>query len=166
MAAASFSWQRAGTALVGAIVPALVIVLWQAATALGWVNPQVLPSPLAVVGKWIEYLLPLQPYLAADGSWLAWACSGELIVDSLGSLYRVGVGFAIGAGTMAPTRAVPARCQEKDAAAIYFTPRVFLAATSRSVRTQSWAVGTWRSRPTPVLSMVSAVTWMCSGVMS
>ena len=70
------------------------------------------------------------------------------------------------AGTMAPTRPAPARCQEKDAAAIYFTPRVFLAATSRSVRTQSWAVGTWRRRPTPVLSMVSAVTWMCSGVMS
>jgi len=87
---------------VGLVVPALLIALWQAAATLGWINPQVLPSPLAVVDKWIAYLLPLQPYDRATGSWLAWAVSGELIVDALGSLYRVAVGFVIGAGLALP----------------------------------------------------------------
>jgi NitT/TauT family transport system permease protein len=77
-----------------------VIAAWQAVAMLGWVNPQVLPSPLAVVQKWIAYLLPLQPY--AGGGWLAWAVSGELIVDSIGSMYRVLVGFLIGAGLALP----------------------------------------------------------------
>jgi NitT/TauT family transport system permease protein len=92
-------WREVG---VGMVVPAVVIALWQAVAMLGWVNPQVLPSPLAVVEKWIAYLLPLQPYAADQGSWLAWALSGELIHDSLGSLYRVVVGFAIGAGLALP----------------------------------------------------------------
>lgn len=99
MRAAAFSWQQAG---VGLVVPALLIALWQAAATLGWVNPQVLPSPLAVVDKWFAYLLPLQPYDRAAGSWLAWAVSGELIIDALGSLYRVAVGFVIGAGLALP----------------------------------------------------------------
>ena len=93
------SWRQAA---VGMIVPALVIALWQAVAMLGWVNPQVLPSPLAVVEKWIAYLLPLQPYDPAAGGWLAWAVSGELITDSIGSLYRVVVGFVIGAGLALP----------------------------------------------------------------
>lgn len=84
----------------GAVAPAVVIIIWQASAMLGWVDPQVLPSPLAVVQKWIAYLLPLQPH--TEGSWLAWAFSGELIVDSLGSLYRVAVGFAVGAGFALP----------------------------------------------------------------
>ena len=90
-------------ALVGLVVPALVIGVWQGVAALGWVNPQVLPSPLAVLQKWWAYLLPLQPYDAAAGmGWLAWALSGELITDALGSLYRVLLGFAIGAGLALP----------------------------------------------------------------
>jgi len=97
--ATTSSWRQAG---VGLIVPALLIALWQAAAMLGWVNPQVLPSPVAVVAKWIAYLLPLQPYDPAAGSWLAWAVSGELITDSIGSLYRVVVGFLIGAGLALP----------------------------------------------------------------
>ena len=36
------------------------------------------------------------------GAWLAWLVSGELIVDALGSLYRVVVGFVIGAGLALP----------------------------------------------------------------
>jgi NitT/TauT family transport system permease protein len=53
--------------------------------------------------KWVAYLLPLQDFNTwhennPAGGWLAWAFSGELIVDSLGSLYRVVVGFAVGAG--------------------------------------------------------------------
>ena len=93
------SWRQAA---VGMVVPAVVIALWQAVAMLGWVNPQVLPSPLAVVEKWIAYLLPLQPYDPAAGGWLSWAVSGELITDSIGSLYRVVVGFVIGAGLALP----------------------------------------------------------------
>jgi NitT/TauT family transport system permease protein len=92
-------WREAG---VGLIVPALVIAVWQVVAVMGWANPQMLPSPLAVLERWIAYLLPIQPYDAAQGSWLAWAVSGELIVDSLGSLYRVVVGFAIGAALALP----------------------------------------------------------------
>jgi NitT/TauT family transport system permease protein len=97
---AAWKWREAG---VGLIVPVIVVAAWQAVAALGWVNPQVLPSPLAVVEKWIAYLLPLQPYDPAAGSWLRWAVSGELVTDAIGSLYRVLVGFAIGAGLALPT---------------------------------------------------------------
>ncbi|MFS2004906.1 ABC transporter permease [Duganella sp. CT11-25] len=98
MATAS-SWRQGA---VGLVVPAVIIALWQASAMLGWVNPQVLPSPVAVVEKWVAYLLPLQPHDPAAGSWLAWAFSGELITDSIGSLYRVVVGFLIGAGLALP----------------------------------------------------------------
>ncbi len=82
------------------MLPVVLIAVWQSVATLGWVNPQMLPSPLAVVQKWIAYLLPLQPY--TEGSRLAWMFSGELVVDSLGSMYRVLVGFAIGAGLALP----------------------------------------------------------------
>jgi NitT/TauT family transport system permease protein len=98
MARAS-SWRQLG---VGLVIPALVILAWQAVSQFGWVNPQVLPSPLAVVEKWVAYLLPLQPYDAAAGSWLHWAFSGELITDAIGSLYRVVLGFLIGGGLALP----------------------------------------------------------------
>ncbi|MRV71255.1 ABC transporter permease subunit [Duganella sp. FT92W] len=92
-------WKNIGT---GAVAPVVVIALWQAAASLGLVNPQVLPSPLAVVQKWIEYALPLQAYDAAQSSWLMWALSGELWADTLGSMYRVLLGFGIGAGLALP----------------------------------------------------------------
>src|SRR6476660_684473 len=85
---------------VGLIVPLLVIALWQTVAMLGWVNPQVLPSPWAVAQKWVAYLLPLQPH--TEGSWLAWAFSGEMIADSITSMYRVALGFVIGAGLALP----------------------------------------------------------------
>lgn len=72
-------------ASVGLVVPVGLILAWQAAVMLGFVNPQILPSPTSVVGKWWEYL-----------------GSGELMTDALGSLYRVLVGFAIGAGMALP----------------------------------------------------------------
>ncbi|MES3020681.1 MAG: ABC transporter permease [Pseudomonadota bacterium] len=67
---------------------------------LGWANPHVLPSPLAVLVKWFAYLAPAQPYAA--GNWLGWLFSGELIGDAIGSLYRVALGFVIGAGLALP----------------------------------------------------------------
>jgi NitT/TauT family transport system permease protein len=87
---------------VGLVVPAIAIAVWQLAASMGWVNANILPSPLAVWNKWVAYLLPMQEYATwhennPEGSKLAWAFSGELIIDSLGSLYRVVVGFAVGA---------------------------------------------------------------------
>lgn len=86
----------------GLLVPVAAIAIWQTASSLGWINPLVLPSPWAVVLKWFEYLLPLTPYGPDSGSRLQWMFSGELIHDAIGSLYRVVVGFLIGAGLALP----------------------------------------------------------------
>jgi NitT/TauT family transport system permease protein len=93
------SWQDIA---VGLVVPIVAVGIWQWVANMGWVNANILPSPLAVWHKWVAYLLSLQDFNAwhennPQGSWLSWAFSGELIVDSLGSLYRVVVGFAVGA---------------------------------------------------------------------
>ena len=95
---AKANWQEMG---VGLVVPVVVIALWQGAASAGLVNENVLPSPEAVVRKWVEYLLPLQERTAGV-NWWHWALSGELIVDSLGSMYRVLVGFLVGAGLALP----------------------------------------------------------------
>jgi len=91
---------------VGLVVPVVAIAIWQWVAVHGWVNEHVLPSPLQVWRKWIAYLLPLQDFAVYQenegGGRLAWALSGDLIHDSLGSLYRVVVGFAVGAGLGLP----------------------------------------------------------------
>ena len=86
----------------GLLVPIIVIALWQAACSAGLVSPLKLPSPWAVAHRWVEYLLPSEAYTPDAGSWLAWAVSGELIQDTLGSMYRVLIGFVIGAGLALP----------------------------------------------------------------
>ena len=83
-------------------LPLVLLALWQAVVMLGWVNPQALPSPIAVARKWWEYLLPPQPRDIASQSWLAWVLSGELIQDARGSLSRVLMGFAIGLALALP----------------------------------------------------------------
>jgi NitT/TauT family transport system permease protein len=95
---------------VGLVVPIAAIAIWQWVAVQGWVNENILPSPLQVWRKWVAYLLPLQDFAAysaangnsADSGRLGWLFSGELIHDSLGSLYRVVVGFAVGAGLALP----------------------------------------------------------------
>jgi NitT/TauT family transport system permease protein len=88
---------------VGLVVPLLAVVLWQSVAGAGLVNPQVLPAPSDVARKWVEYLLPLAPFAQyAGGGWWSWAFSGELVVDTLTSLYRVVVGFAIGGALALP----------------------------------------------------------------
>jgi NitT/TauT family transport system permease protein len=92
---------------VGLIVPVVAIGIWQWVASMGWVNENILPSPLAVWHKWVAYLLPMQDFNTwhennPQGGWWSWAMSGELIIDSLGSLYRVVVGFAVGAGLALP----------------------------------------------------------------
>jgi NitT/TauT family transport system permease protein len=86
----------------GLIVPIVALALWQLASSMGWVNALVLPSPLAVLRKWIEYASPTEPYTPATESWLAWAFSGELLRDTFSSMYRVVVGFVVGAGLALP----------------------------------------------------------------
>jgi NitT/TauT family transport system permease protein len=86
----------------GLVVPIVVIGIWQAVAMLGWVNPQALPSPWAVLKKWLEYAAPMEAYDPASTSWLAWVFSGELIRDTIGSMTRVLVGFFIGAGLALP----------------------------------------------------------------
>jgi len=87
----------------GMVIPVLAIALWQWVALNGWVHPQVLPAPLDVGRKWVEYLLPLAPYAEyTGGGWLAWALSGELPADIGASMLRVVLGFGIGAGLALP----------------------------------------------------------------
>ncbi|MET3131556.1 NitT/TauT family transport system permease protein [Oxalobacteraceae bacterium GrIS 1.11] len=86
----------------GAIVPLAALAVWQALSTFGWINPQILPSPLAVARKWLEYLAPLEAYAPERGNYLVWLVSGELPHDAWGSLSRVIGGFLIGAGLALP----------------------------------------------------------------
>ncbi|MFZ6690608.1 ABC transporter permease [Undibacterium sp. SXout20W] len=92
-------WREIGS---GLVVPIGLIAIWQLVTSMEWVNSQVLPSPWAVLKKWLEYASPLMPYDPASGSWLAWVLSGELLRDTMGTMYRVLVGFVVGAGLALP----------------------------------------------------------------
>ncbi len=69
----------------GIAMPVLVLVLWEATCRAGLVSPIMLPSPSAIVIKWVE-----------------WLRSGELLLDVLGSLGRVTGGFLLGAGLALP----------------------------------------------------------------
>jgi sulfonate transport system permease protein len=71
---------RAGRVPVGAVVPAMLLASWYAVTSLGWVAPNLLPSPLAV-GQ-VLYRL---------------ARSGDLLFHIEATLERVMFGFLLGA---------------------------------------------------------------------
>ncbi len=88
--------------LQGTIVPVVLLIVWEALTQSGFINPQILPAPSQVLLKWIAYLKPLEPYDPANMSYLAWLFSGELPHDALASIIRVVGGFGIGAGLALP----------------------------------------------------------------
>lgn len=90
------------TVLRGAIVPLAAIAFWQILSSTGMVNQTVLPSPGAVVVRWWLYLIPPDAYDPAQSGWFAWALSGEMLHDAWSSLYRVVLGFAVGAGLALP----------------------------------------------------------------
>jgi NitT/TauT family transport system permease protein len=69
----------------GIAMPIVLLVVWEAVCRGGLVSPIMLPSPSAIVVKWVEWLL-----------------SGELLVDVLGSMGRVTGGFLLGAGLALP----------------------------------------------------------------
>jgi NitT/TauT family transport system permease protein len=66
-------------------VPVLLLLLWEASARAQWVSPIVMPAPSAVAEAWWR-----------------WAVSGELLHDAAASLYRVLLGFAVGAGLALP----------------------------------------------------------------
>ena len=84
------------------VVPVLLLAGWEAISRAGLVSALVLPAPSQVLERWVQYLLPLEPYDPARESRLAWIFSGELPHDLFASLYRVVGGFAIGAGLALP----------------------------------------------------------------
>lgn len=85
----------------GAIVPLLLLIVWEACSRAGFFSAVVLPAPSAVAVKWWAYLLPAQAQ-EPEQSWWVWALSGELPHDAYSSLYRVITGFLIGAGLALP----------------------------------------------------------------
>jgi len=88
--------------LQGFLVPCAVLAIWQWISTSGWVSPQILPAPTAVLTRWVAYLLPLQPFDPQQSGYIAWLFSGELLHDASASLYRVMIGFLIGAGLALP----------------------------------------------------------------
>ena len=74
-------WRNVARTLAPWVVPALLIVAWQAASQYGWLSTRVLPAPLAVVKA-------------------AWelARSGELWTHVWVSTWRAAVGLAVGGG--------------------------------------------------------------------
>ncbi len=85
----------------GLLVPVVILILWEAGSRFGLFSAILLPSPTAVAIKWWAYLLPLQSQ-EPHQSYLAWLFSGELLHDAYSSLYRVIVGFIIGAALALP----------------------------------------------------------------
>lgn len=86
----------------GSVLPILVLALWESLSVFGWVNPKILPPPTAVLVKWWQYLLPTEPFDPSQMHYASWLVSGELLRDAGSSLYRVLVGFFIGAGLALP----------------------------------------------------------------
>ncbi|BDD91486.1 ABC transporter permease [Pandoraea sp. XJJ-1] len=91
---ASSGATRTARMMRGVLIPLAVVVIWQIVTGLGWINPIILPSPLAVVAKWWQYLKPTVTMADGVGAWLN---SSELLMDAANSLYRVVMGFLVGA---------------------------------------------------------------------
>ena len=65
--------------------PLAVLLAWEATCRFAHVSPAILPPPTQVALKWLEYLR-----------------GGELAADALSTLFRVAVGFALGAGLALP----------------------------------------------------------------
>jgi len=88
--------------LVSVALPVGLLVLWEALSRAGAINPLILPSPSKVFVRWIAYLSPTKPFDPSAGSRVAWLLSGELPHDTLASFVRILMGFAVGAGLALP----------------------------------------------------------------
>lgn len=86
----------------GALVPVVLLILWEAVARAGFFSAVVLPPPSAVFNRWVIYAMPSPVASIAKDGWLGWALSGELIHDAIGSLGRVIAGFVVGASLALP----------------------------------------------------------------
>lgn len=84
------------------IVPVVLLAAWEGVSRVGWVTPLILPPPSQVALRWWQYLAPAEAYAAAGVSPLRWLFSGELPQDAATSLFRILVGFGVGAGLALP----------------------------------------------------------------
>jgi NitT/TauT family transport system permease protein len=90
-------------------LPLLIIAaIWEFSSRVGLVSPLALPSLSSVLVAWVDLFVPANPSpglvmsFAGIGAWLAWVFSGDLIVNGLDSLWRLGMGLgmAISIGTL------------------------------------------------------------------
>ncbi|HSP15274.1 MAG TPA: ABC transporter permease [Thermoanaerobaculia bacterium] len=77
--------RRARAVFRSAIVPVILLAIWEGLSRAGAINPMILPAPSRVLLRWIDDLR-----------------SGELPSDAASSLYRVMMGFLIGTGLALP----------------------------------------------------------------
>jgi NitT/TauT family transport system permease protein len=83
-------------------VPVIILIAWEAASRFGFISPQILPAPSQVFMRWLAYASPTEPFDPAKGPYLPWLFSGELLHDAMATIFRVVVGFGIGAGLALP----------------------------------------------------------------
>jgi NitT/TauT family transport system permease protein len=86
----------------GLLVPLALVAVWEVCARARLVSPIVLPAPSAVALRWWQAVRPAAPFDAAQGSYLGWLFSGELLHDAASSLFRVLAGFVVGAGLALP----------------------------------------------------------------
>lgn len=86
----------------GIVVPVVIVAVWEACARAGFFSAIILPAPSAVAAKWWISLLPAQAYDPATQSYIVWLFSGEMVHDACASLFRVVVGFLVGAGLALP----------------------------------------------------------------
>jgi len=84
------------------VVPLALLAAWELLSRFGFFTPQVLPAPSQVFLRWIAYASPQEPFDSATISYVVWLFSGELPHDAVATIFRVTVGFAIGAGLALP----------------------------------------------------------------
>jgi sulfonate transport system permease protein len=77
-----WTWRVVGDRLLPLTVPLAILLLWQLATSLHLLPVQILPSPLLVASTAIELIR-----------------GGEILDGLRISLWRIGIGFVIGAGS-------------------------------------------------------------------
>jgi len=86
----------------GIWVPLIAVGIWELLVRNGFVNPQVLPAPSAVLVRWWQYIIPMEAHDPATSSYFAWLFSGEFFGDMWASFHRVLIGCLIGTGLALP----------------------------------------------------------------
>jgi len=80
----------------GLVIPVLFVLLWSVASALDWVNPKLIPSPIQVIGVSINTVLNAEFWLGTGASVLR-----DLGGFAIGSLFGIGFGILLGISRLA-----------------------------------------------------------------